>query len=243
MTCPRSRRTKFISWTTVATILMDEIDSATPRKSAITSRCCVCGIKSSGRKNPRTTPQANGMATPVSETLIAGRPTVRMSLRSVSIPVSSKSSNTPTCAMPSSIALWAASDANSACCSCGSRKPKKEGPSRMPAASCPTTAGWPRRCIASLRMRDVSRIATSAARKLVADGSADTPSAAIAGGDKLIAAVATTATVVDLARNSALRTSSRHCATPRTDSPRHLGIKTATAMNSPTTSRQLIMTT
>ena len=36
--CPRSRRANFISCTTIATILIEEIDSATARKSAVAIR-------------------------------------------------------------------------------------------------------------------------------------------------------------------------------------------------------------
>ena len=43
MIWPRSRRMKFISRTTMATILTEEIDSAVPRKIAVTSRASGLG--------------------------------------------------------------------------------------------------------------------------------------------------------------------------------------------------------
>ena len=58
MICPRSRRMKFISCTTIATILIDEIDKATPRKSAVATLCPIWGIKVSGRRKASETPHA-----------------------------------------------------------------------------------------------------------------------------------------------------------------------------------------
>ena len=95
MICPRSRRMKFISCTTIATILIDEIDKATPRKSAVANLSSTWGIKVSGRKKPSETPHAKGIAMPASDMAIAGRPTLRISPTSVSMPVRSNSSNTP----------------------------------------------------------------------------------------------------------------------------------------------------
>ena len=68
MTWPRLRRMKFISRTTIATILMEEIESAVPRNSAGTSRPPgMCGISESGRNSPSAKPQAKGSAMPASE--------------------------------------------------------------------------------------------------------------------------------------------------------------------------------
>ena len=72
MICPRSRRAKFMSRTTVATTLIDEIDRATPRKSAIGSRCPVFGISDGGAAKPSAAPKAKGTAIPANETLSAG---------------------------------------------------------------------------------------------------------------------------------------------------------------------------
>ena len=48
MSWPRSRRMAPISISTMATILTDEMESAVPRKSAVTSRVAVEGISSAG---------------------------------------------------------------------------------------------------------------------------------------------------------------------------------------------------
>ena len=95
MICPRSRRMKSISCTTIATILIDEMDKATPRKSAVANLCSTWGIKVSGRKKASETLHAKGITMPVSDMAIAGPPTLRISRTSVSIPVRSNSSNTP----------------------------------------------------------------------------------------------------------------------------------------------------
>ena len=49
MIWPRLRRMKFISRTTIATILMEEIESAVPRNSAATSRLLRVGQDRSGQ--------------------------------------------------------------------------------------------------------------------------------------------------------------------------------------------------
>ena len=79
MIWPMSRRMKFISRTTTATILIEEIDSAVPRNRAVTSA-------GSGSRQQRIRQQLaereaadEGHATPASETLIAARPTRRTS--------------------------------------------------------------------------------------------------------------------------------------------------------------------
>ena len=51
---------KFISRTTAATILIEEIDSAVPRKSAVSRRWSGCGSSDSGRSWPSAKPQAKG---------------------------------------------------------------------------------------------------------------------------------------------------------------------------------------
>ena len=57
ITCPRLRRMKFISCTMVATILIDEIESAVPRKSAMMSRLSAAGRSEAGIKVPSAAPQ------------------------------------------------------------------------------------------------------------------------------------------------------------------------------------------
>ena len=109
MICPRLRRVKPISRTIAATILIEEIDSAVPRNSEVSRRRSGCGRSHSGSSWPSVKPQAKGTATPVTEMLSAALPTLRTSLRSVSIPVSSSSSRMPNCEMPSSIAFCSGS--------------------------------------------------------------------------------------------------------------------------------------
>ncbi len=101
MIWPRSRRMKFISRTTMATIFTDEIDSAVPRNIAVTRRASGFGKRLSGSNSPSAKPQANGSATPAKATVTAARPTRRTSCRSVSMPVSSSSINMPSCEMAS----------------------------------------------------------------------------------------------------------------------------------------------
>ena len=56
MIWPRSRRMKFISRTTIATIFTEEIDSAVPRKIAVTSRASGLGRSAAGSISPSAKP-------------------------------------------------------------------------------------------------------------------------------------------------------------------------------------------
>ena len=136
MICPRSRRMKSISRTTIATILTEEMDSATPRKSAVTSRVSGRGINASGSDKPSSRPPMNGKAMPTTDTLTAARPTLRISRMSMSMPVSSSSKSTPNWPMAASIAFCAGSGGNSACCICGHR-----GQGRTGRAGCRRSVG------------------------------------------------------------------------------------------------------
>jgi len=53
ITWPRSRRVNFMSRTIAATILIEEIDSAVPRNSAVTSRCRDSATASPARARER----------------------------------------------------------------------------------------------------------------------------------------------------------------------------------------------
>ena len=141
MICPRLRRVKPISRTIAATILMDEIESAVPRNSDVRKRWSGCGSSDSGMNWPSAKPQANGTATPVSEMLSAALPTLRTSLRSVSIPVSKSNSRMPNCEMPSSMAFCSGVLGKSACWRSGSSAPSAEGPSRIPPSNIPMIEG------------------------------------------------------------------------------------------------------
>ena len=88
---PTLRRMNFISRTTVATILTEATESAVPRNNAVISRCSGCGRMESGRKKrPSATPSAKGTTIPAVDTLMAARLAFLTSLRSVSMPVSSR---------------------------------------------------------------------------------------------------------------------------------------------------------
>src|SRR3981189_3210497 len=59
-------------------------------------------------------------------------------------------------------------------------RPSTEGPSRMPASSCPITDGWPMRLMASPIRRPTTISVMSCARKMTSDGLCAAPSAASA---------------------------------------------------------------
>ena len=177
MIWPRLRRVKFISRTIAATILIEEIDSAVPRNNAVSSRLSASGRSDSGISSPSARPQANGTATPVSEMLMAARPTFCTSLRSVSIPVSSSSSRMPNCDMASIIAFWSGDAGKIACCRSGQRAPRIDGPSRIPASNCPITEGWPIRCMASPRRRPTIMRIRIWARKMISEAPLLSPAA------------------------------------------------------------------
>ena len=178
MIWPMSRRMKFISRTTMATILIEEIDSAVARKSAVTRRACGLGRIASGSISPSAKPQMNGSTTPAAATVIAARPTRRTSRRSVSMPVSSSNIRMPSCETASSMLFCAAVCGKSACCKSGQIRPNTEGPSSSPPSSCPMTAGWPIRCISSPRPRPTSSRTPRSAKKIAADRPGIFPSAA-----------------------------------------------------------------
>ena len=115
MTWPTTRRMKFISRTTMATILTEAIDKAVPRNSAVISRLPGSGSSESGSISPSATPQAKGMTMPMSDAKTAARPVWRTSLRSVSMPVSSSRSRMPNCEIASIIAFCSGLLGNSAC--------------------------------------------------------------------------------------------------------------------------------
>ena len=115
ITWPTTRRMKFISRTTIATIFTDAIERAVPRNSEVISRFCGSGNMLSGNISPSATPQAKGMTMPISEANKEARPVCRTSLRSVSIPVSKSSNRTPNCEIASIIAFCSALFGNNAC--------------------------------------------------------------------------------------------------------------------------------
>lgn len=170
MTWPMVRRRKPTSRTTIATILTEEIDSATPRNKVVIKRLPGSGNIVSGSHSPSAKPQMNGKTMPQSEMLNAARRERRTTDRSVSIPVSNSSSNIPSCATASIIAFCSAFDGNKACWPAGQRAPRTEGPSRIPAINWPMTAGWPMRCIASPMSRPATRRATIWQTKMISEG-------------------------------------------------------------------------
>ena len=115
ITCPTKRRMKFISCTTMATILTEAIDNAVPRNRAVIRRLPGSGSMDSGINSPRATPHTKGTTMPMSEAKAAARPVWRTSLRSVSMPVSSSRSRTPNCETASIIAFCSGFLGNKAC--------------------------------------------------------------------------------------------------------------------------------
>ena len=169
MICPMSRRAKFNSRTTAATILIEEIDKATPRKRAVARRWSEFGMTAAGAAKPSAIPQRKGTRIPASEALSAGDPILRKSRMSTSMPVSASNRRTPTSANAPSTAFCEGSIGKTACCAAGQTRPKNEGPSRIPAMSWPITAGWPRRWAASPSRREASRMTTIGARKAASE--------------------------------------------------------------------------
>ena len=133
ITWPTTRRTKFISRTTIATILTDAIESAVPRNSDVINRFCGSGNMPSGSISPSTKPQTKGMTMPISEANNEARPVCRTSLRSVSIPVSKSSSRIPNCEIASIIAFCSGVFGKSACRRSGRSRPNRDGPRIRPA--------------------------------------------------------------------------------------------------------------
>ena len=131
MTCPTTRRMKFISRTTIATILTEAIDSAVPRNSAVISRLPGSGSMESGSNSPSATPQAKGMRMPMSEANTAARPVWRTSLRSVSMPVSSSSSRMPNCEIASIIAFCSGFFGKQCVLKIGQQQPEQRGPEQQ----------------------------------------------------------------------------------------------------------------
>src|SRR6266511_1185262 len=178
MICPRLRRVKPISRTIAATILIEEMDKAVPRNREVSRRWSGCGRSESGSNWPRMKPQMKGTATPVTEMLSAALPTVRTSLRSVSMPVSNSSKRMPNWEMPSSMAFCSGALGKMACCKSGHSAPNTDGPSMMPPSSMPITDGWPMRFMASPKRRPTTISVMSWARKMTSEAPPLPPSAA-----------------------------------------------------------------
>src|SRR5438445_16441 len=75
------------------------------------------------------------------------------------MPASSNNRSTPNCANASTAPFWAGLDASKAYWAAGQSAPSTDGPSSRPPISGPITAGWPRRCMISARIRP-TRIST-----------------------------------------------------------------------------------
>ena len=181
ITCPRLRRMKRISRTTMATILTEEIDSAVPRKSEVIRRRSGRGSIASGRNSPSAKPQANGTAIPVAETLNAARPAFRTRDRSVSMPVRSSSMRMPSWETAPIMLLCSPLAGKIACWASGQSAPSTDGPSRRPASSCPMTAGCPIRCMTSPMRRPTESRRMICTRKTTSEGPVFSASAARTG--------------------------------------------------------------
>ena len=167
---PTFRRMKPISRTTIATIFTEAIDNAVPRKSEVMIRWSGLGSIAAGNSSPSANPQAKGTIIPAADVLMAARRAFLTSLRSVSIPVSSNSIRMPSCETASIMLCCCGLAAKTARCASGQIAPNTEGPSRIPAISCPMTAGCPIRCIASPIRRPTRSSRTICARKSASDG-------------------------------------------------------------------------
>ena len=167
---PTFRRIKPISRTTIATIFSEAIDNAVPRNSEVMIRWSGFGSIAAGNSSPSANPQAKGTTIPATDVLMAARRACLTSLRSVSIPVSSNSIRMPSCETASIMLFCCGFAAKTARCASGQIAPNTEGPSRIPAISCPMTAGCPIRCIASPIRRPTRSSRTICARKSASDG-------------------------------------------------------------------------
>ena len=167
---PTFRRINPISRTTVARIFTEAIDNAVPRNSEVTIRWSGFGIIAAGSSSPSANPEAKGSTIPAADALMAARRAFFTSRRSVSIPVSSNSIRMPSCETASIMLFCCGLAAKTARCASGQIAPNTEGPSRIPAISCPMTAGCPIRCIASPIRRPTRSSRTICARKSASDG-------------------------------------------------------------------------
>ena len=137
MSWPTLRRMKFISRTTVATILSEEIESAVPRNSAATRRLPASGSRASGSSMPTAKPRTNGTAMPLSDTLSACVRSRQASPRSVSMPASSSRNRMPSCEMPLIMACCSGSTGRCSCSAPGAtaaedRRPKNDAGKDLP---------------------------------------------------------------------------------------------------------------
>jgi hypothetical protein len=111
---------------TIATILIEEIDSAVARKSEVTIRWPGFGSIDSGKNSPRVNPHANGTNMPEMEAKNAARRAFLTMARSVSIPVSSRSIRMPSWEMASSIFFWSGTSGNRVWYAAGHRAPSTD---------------------------------------------------------------------------------------------------------------------
>ena len=105
MTWPTVRRMKFISRTTVATILTEAIDSAVPRNSDGDQPLARIGQHRVGQQLAERHAAGERHDDAHSDAETEARPVCRTSLRSVSMPVSSSNSRMPNCEIASIIAF------------------------------------------------------------------------------------------------------------------------------------------
>ena len=107
------------------------------------------GSSASGSNWPSAKPQANGMAMPATETLNAARPTLAHQ-REIGLHAGEQQQQQDAelrDAVDHRLLLGAVG--KDRCCASGQSAPNTDGPSRMPASSCRSPAGWPIRCMIS----------------------------------------------------------------------------------------------
>jgi hypothetical protein len=116
---------------------------ATVMKSANVSRCPSSPMNSSGRIHPSPNPKTSGTTRLPAATNTDERPSEARSLRSVSKPVTTSRKAAPIQETARRSPLCTGSAGKSQAYTSGASPPSTDGPTIRPAASSPTTAGWP----------------------------------------------------------------------------------------------------
>jgi len=162
---PKLRRIRPISPRILAITGSDEIDNAVAMKSAKTSRLVSSPRNAAGMNQPTARPAAMGTRSEPAETAVAADPSRRIKPRSVSKPVATRRRSTPIQPTVNSMAVWASSSGKSHPVMSGEIRPRIDGPRTRPAASSPTTAGWPIRFMAMPKSFAVTKMTSSATQK------------------------------------------------------------------------------
>ena len=204
MIWPRSRRMKFISRTTIATIFTEEIDSAVPRKIAVTRRASGFGSSASGSISPSAKPQMNGSADAGGGDRHGGAadPLHQLQIGFHAGQQQQHQNAELRHRIDHALLLGACpGTARAARAARSGRAPTARA--KAPPMSCPITAGWPIRCAASPISRPTSSRSPSSAMKIASELTEAAPSAANAAVGRM--------TMIAASKNPAAR-SDRRCA-------------------------------